>query len=211
MVDAANTSDRSSTEELRCAQCGATVSSSARNCWLCHTPVVSANGRQNSANAGSKPERVATASEPTGGFSLSALMMFVTLVSVVLGVSTIAPGIGIPFGVILFVVWLRTAAVAQRRRERGVMVTRGDMLEGFFRSLGMAVVLLILTCVAGCAAFFAACLACAGVYDTGGESLGWTVFTIVAAAIAIPVLVWMGRLIHRRWRRDIGEPNKGKP
>jgi hypothetical protein len=206
MVEAANTSDRSSTDELRCAQCGAPVSSGARKCWLCHAPVVSANRQENLANARSKPVRVAMASEPTGGFSLAALMMFVTLVSVVLGVSTIAPGIGIPFGVILLVVWLRTAAVAGRRRQRGMTVSRGDMLDTFFRSLGIAVVLLILTCVAGCAAFFAACLACAGVYDTGGEGLGWTVFTIVAAAISIPVLVWMGRLINRRWRRDIGDP-----
>jgi hypothetical protein len=206
MVDGANTSDRSSISDLRCAHCGAGVSSSARNCWLCHAPVAAANNQNNLANADSKLEQVAASSEPAGGFSLAALMMFVTLMCVVLGVSTIAPGIGIPFGVILLVVWLRTAAVAQRRRQRGMTVTRSDMLDAFFRSAAMAVILLIVTCVAGCAAFFAACLACAGVYETGGEGLGWTVFVIVAAAIAVPVLVWIGRLIHRRWRRDIGEP-----
>ena len=58
-----------------------------------------------------------TAAVPAGGFSLASLMMFVTLVSVVLGVSTIAPGIGIPLGLIVLVVWLRTAAVARRRHQ----------------------------------------------------------------------------------------------
>ncbi len=83
-------------------------------------------------------------------------------------------------------------------------MTRADLRDTFLNSLGFALILIVLTGVAGCAAFFAACLACAGVYDTGSEGIGWTVFVIVAAAIAIPVLVWMGKVIHRRWRRDIG-------
>jgi hypothetical protein len=206
MVDAANISDQTLTSELRCASCGAPVPNNSRSCWLCHAPVVAESGQRKFANAGSISERIAATSEPAGGFSLAALMLFVTLVAVVLGISTIAPGIGIPFGLILLVVWLRTAAVARRRRQRGMTVTRSDLLSAFFSSLAVAVTLIIVTCVAGCAAFFAACLACAGVYSTGGEGLGWIVFVIVAAAIAIPVLVWMGKLVFRRWRRDAGEP-----
>lgn len=108
---------------------------------------------------------------------------------------------------ILLVIWLRTAAVARRRRLRGMLVTRADILDTFFGSLGVAVVLIILTGLAGCAAFFAACYSCAAAWSVGGQGLGTVVFVLVAAAIAIPTLVWMGKLIYRRWRRDIGEPN----
>jgi hypothetical protein len=138
-------------------------------------------------------------------------MMFVTLLCVVFGVSTIAPGIGIPFGIIMLVAWLRTAAVARRRVAHGFAVTRLERLQLFASSLGTTIVLLALTCVAGCAALVAACFVCVftweglGANDAGAASFGWIAAAVVAGGIGIPAMLWIVKLIDRRWRRDAGE------
>jgi hypothetical protein len=160
-----------------------------------------------------RPARFSSPGETVGGFSLASLMMFVTLLCVVLGMSTIAPGVGIPLGIMLLVVWLRTAAVARRRAARGLAITRAEKLQLFLASFGSTLSLLAVVCLAGCAAFFAACFACAmtwagleGVVDERAASVfAWIVYGIVALAIAVPTIWWLVKVIRRRWRRDIGE------
>jgi hypothetical protein len=188
-----------------CPRCHALQRTDARQCWLCGASVSAAPAI---AGAGTVPlANQHVPIESVSGFSLASLMMFVTLVSVVLGLSTIVPGVGIPLGLILLVVWMRTAAVAGRRRQRGMLLTRSEILQTFISSLGVAVVLIILTCVAGCAAFVAACFSCAAAWNVGGQGMGTLMFVLVAAVIVITSLVGMGKWIHRRWRRDIGEPD----
>jgi hypothetical protein len=140
-------------------------------------------------------------------------MMFVTLAAVVMGVSSIAPGVGIPLGIVLLVVWLRTTLVAKRRRARGHAVTREEKLHLFLASFGATVGLLAVTCFAGCAAFVAACFACMGTWAAlGGDRttgagwvLAWIVFGAVILVIVIPVLRVLYRVVRRRWRRDVGD------
>jgi hypothetical protein len=187
--------------ELHCARCGAVTRPDAARCWLCGAAIDT-----HATKATASVERGETA----GGFSLASLMMFVTLLCVVLGVSTIAPGIGIPFGIIMLVAWLRTAAVARRRAAHGFAVTRPERLQLFISSAGTAITLLALTCVAGCAALVAACFVCLFTWEglRSNESaapFGWIAAAIVAAGIAIPAMLWIVKLIDRRWRRDAGE------
>jgi hypothetical protein len=178
----------------------------AARCWLCGAAIDSKGATRATASV----EGGVTAS----GFSLASLMMFVTLLCVVLGVSTFAPGVGIPLGIVLLVVWLRTAAVARQRMARGLTVTRTEKLQLFLESIGTTLGLLAVICLAGCAAFFAACFACVMTW-TGSEGVvgeqaaslfAWIVFGIVALAIALPTFWWLSKVIRRRWRRDIGEP-----
>jgi hypothetical protein len=189
--------------ERHCARCGAVGRPDAARCWLCGAAFDS----KDTTTATAAVERGVT----PGGFSLASLMMFVTLLCVVLGVSTIAPGIGIPFGIIMLVAWLRTAAVARRKAAHGVAVTRLERLQLFASSLGTAIALLALTCVAGCAALVAACFVCVftweglGANEPSAGAFGWIAAAIVAAGIAIPAMLWIVKLIDRRWRRDAGE------
>jgi hypothetical protein len=193
--------------ERHCPWCGAVVPSKAATCWLCHEPL---------SSPAESAARVATTRaippvSPSSGYSLASLMMFVTLLCVVLGVTTIAPGIGIPFGIIMLVAWLRTAAVARRRAAHGVAVTRLERLQLFVSSLATTITLLALTCVAGCAALVAACFVCLytweglGANEPGAGAFGWIAAAIVAGAIGIPAMFWIVKLIDRRWRRDAGE------
>lgn len=203
-----------------CTECGASWRIGADCCWLC-----GAVPSSSAASAAAVPMVEAARPAPLeriGSYSLASLMMFITLASVVLGVSTIAPGIGIPLGIVFTVVWLRTTAVARRRAAHGLPVTRTERVQLFLASLGASAVLIALTCAAGCAAYFAACFACMGTYfglqgafgENAAAAFGYIVYGIVALVIVGPTLWAVTRVIKRRWRRDISEqssPLKEKP
>jgi hypothetical protein len=157
--------------------------------------------------------------EPVGTYSLASLMMFVALTAVVLGVSTIALGIGIPLGVVLLVVWLRTAAVLHYRHGHGRSTSQVEKLHLFLESFGVTLALIVVAGVVAIVAIAAGFFAC-GV--TVGEirdgdvrtSMAMAVWLVAALAVAIPAFWvsgrWFAKMIRRRWRRDIGEPDAGK-
>jgi hypothetical protein len=198
--------DESGAGQLRCAQCGAARRPDAARCWLCGAAIDSKDATRAAASV---------EGETAGRFSLASLMMFVTLLCVVLGVSTIAPGVGIPLGIVLLIVWLRTAAVARQRAARGLTVTGAEKLQLFLQSIGTTLALLAVICVAGCAAFFAACFACIATFsglervvpEQAALTFGWMAFGLVALAIVALTFWGVTKIIRRRWRRDIGEPD----
>jgi hypothetical protein len=208
----------SSTELLSCPQCGATLGSGATDCWLCHVPL---DRQRDSTLESAAPMRSDTPASvaQVGNFSLASLMMFVTLLCVALGVSTIAPGIGIPLGIVFIVVWLRTTAVTRQRAARGLAVTSLEKVQLFAASLGVTVGLLSLVGVAGFAAFWAACFACIGTYfglePVAGEGfampVAWIVCGLVVLAVLFVALKYVMpaivRFVRRRWQRDIGKPD----
>jgi hypothetical protein len=190
-----------------CPQCGTISAVGVDHCWLC--------GHALSGDLPQEPKLAAAhdgivAPERTGGFSLASLMMFMTLACVILGISTFAPGVGIPLGLVLIVVWARTAAIALVRGKRGVNLTRAEKVNLFLSTLSVAAGLLLVTGIAGAAAFIAACFSCAGAYfgfeatigDDKAMRIGITVFSAVAMLIAFPILWWIGGVIYRRWRHD---------
>src|SRR3954471_15674450 len=134
-----------------CPHCHAGLRADAVRCWPCGA-AVRADGETKAATTELAASRHEVVAEPLGGFSLASLMMLMTLVCVVLGVSSLWPGIGIPLGVVLFVVWLRTAAVTRRRAAHGLAVTSGKKIQLFLESFGVTLGLIIVTCVAGAAA-----------------------------------------------------------
>jgi hypothetical protein len=193
-----------------CPQCHAGLRADAARCWLC-----GANIRHDGKTEITTPvlaaPRPGAVAERSDGFSLASLMMFVTLVSVALGVSTIAPGVGIPLGIVLLVVWLRTAAVAQHRAVRGIVTTRAERIQLFFTSFGVTLAMIVLTCVGGAAALMAALFSiCAhdGVSSASARSNAdaeMILFALLALAIAVLTIWWVVRVTRRRWRRDTGE------
>ena len=124
-------------------------------------------------------------------------------------------GIGIPLGILLFVVWLRTTTVTRRRVARGQEVSWADQAHLFLRSIGVTLSLIALICVAVGATFTAACFACAGVYS-GLEAaklrdvslyVGFLVFAVVAAIVAITLFILIKKPAIQFWKQDVGDPD----
>jgi len=203
--------DSSPTNVPRCRHCDAVLLPEARQCWLCGAQLDVGGGVSRAAQV--TPPAVRGSKAPAASFSLASLMMFMTLLCVIFGVSSLWPGVGIPLGVIVLVVWIRTSAVARRRLDRGLSVSRPERTQLFLASFGATVGFIAMTCLAGCAMFFAACFACVGTWvglegplgEDAATFFAWIVFGVVALAIAVPTLWWLAKAIRRRWRRDIGE------
>jgi hypothetical protein len=139
----------------RCPQCGVELRDDATSCWLCLKKFVP----DSELPLASEP---VAAKEPVGGFSLSSLLMFVTLVCVILGVMTIARGLGIVLAFVAFVAWLRTVVAVQKRASAHKEVTSTDKVLLFFRSVATTIAIIGLVLVACVATLFIACWAMIG-------------------------------------------------
>ncbi len=165
----------SSSKVSRCATCHAALLPGAERCWLCGAPMASgidAAAATDPAN-GSSRSKVG----PVASFSLATLMMFVTLVAVVCGVFSIAPGVGVAMALVLLPVLAHTAISARGAEALGHSLSPGERIALFFGSLALVVVAGVaasiafgITCFGG---FFAGAAAGEALGARGYDSLGW--------------------------------------
>jgi hypothetical protein len=198
------------TIDRNCPVCGAPLRADDTTCWLC----------QAIADTGQPPTiRRSRRPAPSGGSSLASLLMFVTLLSVVVGLWTIAPGIGIPLGILLLVAWGRTASVSRRRAAAGRSFTSLEKIQAYFSSLGFVVLLLGLVTIGICVAFGSVCfgfVTLAGALDRDSISLVAAILICIAGIYAAFGLFHLAnRWNDDQFRRAAGETkdttnNKGK-
>jgi hypothetical protein len=206
IVTSKDNRDYSATGGLHCARCGAELPAGAAVCWLCNAPVGATSDSNRLAPVRLTPARESALTQPGGGFSLASLMMFVTLVCVVLGVFTIAPGLGVPLSVVAFVTWLRTVSVVKWRASTGTSLSSAEIILIFVRSVAFTLLILVLVGVAAVAAFAAACFGVINAAEPGPEITGLLVVSVVVLVAAIFGLIAASRSERRRWRRDHHEP-----
>jgi hypothetical protein len=126
-------------------------------------------------------------------FSLASLMLFVTLVAVIMGVASVAPGLAIALAVLAVPALVHTAVLAMRRRARGEPLSPADKLSLFLSSAGALLISLLAagiafyaTCWVG---FFAGAGVGAGVGVRGYDSIGWGLMTGVIAGVLAGIVV----------------------
>jgi hypothetical protein len=77
-----------------------------------------------------------SAAPPSPGFSLATLLLVVTLVSIICGLTALAPGAGIAAGIVAVPALVRTALIARHRRSDRALENLAGKLALFFASLG---------------------------------------------------------------------------
>jgi hypothetical protein len=189
-------------DEGICAECGATLRPPAEKCWLC--------GKALETGEGATGESPFAAERRAGRqFSLSSLMLTITLLAVVLGVARISPGIGIGLAIVATPALLRTCVAAVRRKSRGRPMTPREKLSVFAASLGVVLTIV----VAAGAAFYATCWAgffggatVSSLWAEGYGPIGWGLVTglVVGVVVAICVAILLAR---RLWPRKEGRKN----
>lgn len=132
-------------------------------------------------------------------------MMFVTLLSVVFGLSTIAPGIGIPLGVLLLVAWGRTVSVSRRREALGNPLTWSQHIQTYLSSFGFVVALLLMVTVGVCVAAGSVCF---GIFSAAGAiggsptyQIGSILVCVVGLFAAIGTIRLAAKWNDYQWRR----------
>jgi hypothetical protein len=173
-----------------CSACEAPVEISASNCWLCGSKL----GPQGTRPAiwddsAPRPDKEWKTVPGTDSLSLASWLIFVTLSCVVIGLFAIAPGLGLPLGVIALTGWVATADTLRLRRHGN------HYGKGFIATL----VLVILAGLASMIAFLATCVASVTIGVSldrssperyGGMAIG--------AAIGLSAGVWLAGYIYRR-------------
>jgi hypothetical protein len=134
---------------FQCSQCGAVNRSGTKRCWLCgadlDTPVVYAE--------------LAPDVPPVGAwqFTLSELMIVVTLIAVIAGTWAIEPATGVMLVIVsapaLLVTFIRTA----RRRSRGQDVTWASKIVTFLITAAAVVGIVMLLWAAAIVALIVYC------------------------------------------------------
>jgi hypothetical protein len=174
-----------------CPDCGAPLVGGAKECWLCRSKRTGSPASLPPADLRSVPNVENPYASPglpadwhlNRTFSLSTMFLWTTLLAVVMGVATFAPGLAIALAVISFPAALRTiGTVARRTQLRGVSLSVPEKIEAFVASLG---VVLAIAVGAGIA-FMAVCLPvgmAAAAANVGGE-FGFFVPAVIAGTMA---------------------------
>lgn len=205
-------SESRASADWNCPDCGARLDPATTECWLCHRKVALGEGRAAPRFPFREEGPTARTAEEHAHFqfSLASLMLLVTLTAVMMGVSVMAPGLGIALAVLVTPAFIHTAVTAARRRSRGQPMAPLDKIAFFGGSLGAVVV----TLAAAGTAFYATCWAgflagAAGSQALGSkgyDDIGWglLVGVILGAIVGIAVLVLVIRVFVRMYRRRKG-------
>ena len=132
-----------------CPACGAAIHHDSSRCWLCNTPAASSPALRESV------QNPFAAAPGPWTFSLSSLMLVMTLIAVCFGLGGIEPGLGIGIAFLVTPAALRTAVAATRRRRAGHGMSIAEKLVAFAASLGVVIAIIVATGVA----FYATCWA----------------------------------------------------
>ena len=154
------------------------------------------------------------------GFSLSSMLMVVTLVAICLGLSVANPGLGIAAAVISLPPLLRTVLVARKQRQQGVHLSPAKKTRLFASSWlvttlmsmtvsliisGVGVVALLLSVVVICSAIPGGSSS-QSIKEAGLQSV-WIVTAVFGLTVVFFTLRSFWFWSKTRWKRDIGDLN----
>jgi hypothetical protein len=130
---------------------------------------------------------------PSRGFSLATLLLIVTLVSLVCGLSALAPGAGLAAGIFALPAFVRTALIARHRSSDRTLDHLTGKLALFFGSLGFVAVFGLASgvcCYAACWGGFVAGASVGQLWESGsyaglatGMVVGFGIGGIVASVL----------------------------
>jgi hypothetical protein len=167
---------------IACGHCGAANGPNRTHCWLCHEQLRRAIGYVTQAPVA-----------PVSSFSLASLFLVITLISVCLGVITLAPGLSIPLVIIVTLALIRTFAATARHKSVG---ERPDALQKV-GSFAVSTGIVLLIGVSSVIAFNIACWSLCGLGMAAGGSEAIIFLSIGGGVLAaIICAVW---LLRKTW------------
>lgn len=190
--------------EFDCPHCGALVQSDWAECWLCH-----GNLQDREPQSAPPPVVRAAASQqqPVSGLLVIVAAVLAALV-VWIGVTAMAPGLGILMLVAIVPAVVRTAIVTHKRSSLGKETSHGHTALMFVLSLVLTGTMLVVTAFI---AFWTFCLTCIGAASVTGMdyrddlSVPIAISSIVTLTI-VGLLVWLfSKLVRKRYRQDISK------
>jgi hypothetical protein len=190
-------------QNATCPECGAELVPGAKKCWLCALKAAAkAPPRRDESTTGREaaaPQNPYASPAPASDhldrtFSLTSMFLWTTLVAVVMGVASFAPGLAIMLAVLSLPAAARTiGAVYRRKQRRGGSIGAAEKVETFIASLGI-----VLAIVVGAITAFTAVCFPLGLASFASDMGGLVVFAFLAGFVAAVFVAIM--LARRLWR-----------
>ncbi len=136
-----------------CPDCGANVPALADRCWMCNRPMQVLAQHDDRMCEVEQQRDSPTADAGCLTFQLSSLMLTIALISVLLGVTRLAPGLGIGLFVLAVPAYVRTISLASRQRAKGKSLDAMEKTSVFLVSTTIVMAVI----VSGAIAFVAVC------------------------------------------------------
>lgn len=171
----------------KCFECGYETANFLVRCPMCNATLIE---RELSVDKN-------VVEQNSRSFSLSTLFLMMTLICVSLGAIVTAPGLGIPFVVLVIPAFVRTTFATRRTTSASGRWTRGERIAKFTGSLS----LMLLIGVAGVIAFQVACWSsCWGVAVAGGgENAAFLTGLWVGGGAGVLAIGW---LLWKTWPKQ---------
>ncbi len=188
----------SSTPSGGCRDCGAPLKLDQAQCWLCQSKPVATTA--NKAGAGRPVD-----SRAAYQYSLSSLLLIMTLIAILCSISALHPGLGIAVAILVVPPLVRTCLTAARRKTRGQPLSAGGKVAMFLLTLAMFAAV---SMAVGAAFFFTFLATCAvgvslqqGGLQTSVNTLFWAAIILgLVGGLAVGTLyTWIfWKLLHRK-------------
>lgn len=196
--------------DLYCPDCRATSPAGSEHCWLCLAEL--------SAVDQSAPRSPSASIADGPSFSLSTLMLLVTMASIGCGLMALFPGFGVLAALVLVPVLIRTSMVVEKRKADGDRVSSDERARLFLTSYAVTSVISIVLLACVCFSAFAAfCVVCS-YFDLGHGGGNRTkrefYYLLLGGALLANGLVIILTFYFVRWRyrRDTKtDPDKKLP
>jgi len=192
-----------------CPECGGKNPRSAERCWLCAYEFAAPPRDTGLPSATPPPTRFAHAADPAAfSFSLSTLLLVMTLIAMVCGMLAVAPGLGVVLAIFSLPVLARTSGVVRKRRELGLPTPPAKRVFLFISSLFASLVTVAVVGIASIGTFCGLCIGIGSIADfsEGAVWIGFLVAIPAAIGATAGVVVLARRWTRTRWRRDMREP-----
>ncbi len=186
-----------------CADCGAPINAGQTRCWLCGnsdpqpaSPREKGNDWSSESVAANPYASPAAPDYSATQFSLTTLFLWTTLVAVIAGSASIAPGLAIGLAILCFPAALRTIGNVNRLKQTtGRSPTSGQKMMTFFASFSVVVAAFI----AASAAFVATCFPVGlGVAATGASESNFFGVMLFVITVSGAIAAFVGYIVLRR-------------
>jgi hypothetical protein len=198
-------STASGVAEVVCPECSAVCWIGSPKCWLCGHPIGPDAVIRKGAGLSETPLMATVVDDRSGAagssadyqervrfqFGISSLLLLMTLTSVLFGLFSMAPGLGIAAMVLAVPALVPTCIAAMRKGSRGRPMTALQRTAVFLVWMG----LMMAVAVAAGIAFFITCLA--GVATSGNLDRGFQTGMVLGGIAALVVAVLMFILFMR--------------
>lgn len=148
----------------KCSECGAEILwPQSAHCWLCGGTLRVKMGEEEAVPAivlDGPPSDRRAAFQAT----ISTVLLLLTLTAVLAGISVMAPGLGVFLAFFTLPALILSGTVLAGKKRRGQQVGTVQRVGVFVHSLGLIIVVVIGTAIAGAVALFIVCLAGAGFF-----------------------------------------------